>query len=73
MLSVCCLNVTPLSYVTPRIVGVLVYGIGVLLSVMVGCVVYSWDQGVMSVSVDLDVETLSRFVWSHISSVSMYC
>ena len=28
-------------------------GMGVLLSVPVGCVVYSWFQGVMSGSVDL--------------------
>ena len=31
------------------------------------CVVYSQDQGVMSVSVDLGGENLSLFIWSHSS------
>ena len=44
-------------------------GMGVILGVTVGCVEYSWFQGVMSVSVDLVGETLSLFVWSHSSGV----
>ena len=36
VLSVCVLNVIPRSYVTPRILGVLLMGRGVLLSVMCG-------------------------------------
>ena len=41
MLSVCVLNVAPLSYVTPRILGVLEVGIGRLLSVTCGVMLYS--------------------------------
>ena len=38
-----------------------------------GAVLYSCAQGVIRVSVDLFVETLSLFVSSHCSSVWMYC
>ena len=41
IVSVCCLNVIPLSNVTPRMVGVWVTGMGALLIVMWGSVVYS--------------------------------
>ena len=38
---VCLLNVEPRSYVTPRILGVFVLGMGVLFNVTCGCVLYS--------------------------------
>lgn len=41
IVSVWCLNVMPLSSVSPRIVGVLVIGMGVLFSVTCGCIVCS--------------------------------
>ena len=49
VLSVCVLNVIPRSYVTPRILGVLLMGRGVLLSVMCGWVLYSLLYGVIKV------------------------
>ena len=73
MFCVCCLNVIPLSSVTSRIVGVLWIGIGVLKSVTCGCVLYSLLYGVMSVSVDLFVETLSLLFVSQCSSWCIYC
>ena len=69
MLSVCCLNDIPLSKVTSRTVGVLVSGIGVLNSVAIGCAVYSLLYGIMTVSVDLFVETFSLFVVSQFSKL----
>ena len=59
MLSVCCLNVIPLSSVTPRIWVVSVSGRGELNSVMWGLALYSLLYGVISVSDDLFAETLS--------------
>ena len=41
MSFMCCLNVMRRSSVTPRILGVLLMGRGVLLSVMYGWVLYS--------------------------------
>ncbi len=72
MLCVCVLNVIPLSNVTPRMVGVLVYGMGVLFSVTSGCAVYSLLCGVISVRDDLFVETFILFVVSQFSSVCVY-
>ena len=71
--EMCSAKVIPRSKVTPRRVGVEVYGIGVLLRVTVGCVVYSLFHGVMSVMVDLVGETFSLLISSHCSRVWMYC
>ena len=65
---VCSLNVIPLSNVTPNMVDVSVTGMGVLKSVTCGCAEYSRLNGVISVSVDLFVETLSRLFVSQSSS-----
>ncbi len=73
MSSVCCLNVIPLSSVTPRIFVCGVIGICVLLSVTCGVALYSMLCGVTSVSDDLFVETFILFVVSQFSSVCMYC
>ena len=50
------------------------YEISSPFSVTGGCHVYSLFNGVMRVSVDFFffVETLSLFVWSHVSSVRLY-
>ena len=53
-------------------VGLFVYGISSPFSVTGGWSVYSWFHGVMSVSVDFDVETFSLFVWRHVSSMCVY-
>ena len=71
ILSVCCLNVTPLSSVTPRIFVVGVTGMGVLFSVMCGWALYSLLNGVRRVSVDFVVETFSLFCESQCSRVCM--
>ena len=71
-LEMCSPKVNPLSKVSPRIVGVGVCGIGVLLSLTMGCMLYSLFQGVIRVSVDLVGETLSLLLLSHCSSVLMY-
>lgn len=68
MFCVCCLNVIPRSRVTPRIVGVLLIGIGVLKRVTTGWVLYSLLYGVMSVRVDLVVDTVSLLSVSQFSS-----
>ena len=72
VLSVCVLNVIPRSYVTPRILGVLLMGRGVLLSVMCGWVLYSLLYGVIKVMDDLFAETFNLFVISQSSNVLMY-
>ena len=72
VLSVCVLNVIPWSYVTTRILGVLLMGRGVLLSVMFGCVLYSLLYGVIKVMDDLFAETFNLFVFSQSSNVFMY-
>ena len=68
IVSVWCLNVMPLSSVIPKIVGVFVTGMGVLLMVTCGCTVYSLLWGVISVTDDLFAETLSLFCVSQCSS-----
>ena len=65
---VCSLNVIPLSNVTPSTVAVSVTGMGVLKSVTCGWAVYSRLKGVISVSEDLFVETLSLLFVSQCSS-----
>ena len=50
-----------LSYGTPSVVGVSVWGMGMLLSVIVGCRLYSSVWGVMSLSVDFEGETFILF------------
>ena len=60
-----------LSYVTPSVVGVSVWGMGTLLSIIVGCRLYSSAWGVIGVSVNLEGETLILFELSHRSSVLM--
>lgn len=65
---VCCLNVAPVSYVTPRILVVLLCGMVLLLSVTWGCTVYSLLCGVISVSDDLVGETVMRLCVSQCSS-----
>ena len=60
------------SSVTSSVVGQLVYGICSPFSMTEGCSVYSRFHGLMSVSVDFDVETFSLFVWTHFSSMYMY-
>jgi uncharacterized membrane protein len=72
VLSVCVLNVIPLSSVTPRIFVVCVTGSGVLCRVTCGCVLYSVVYGVTSVSDDLFAETFNLFVSSQRSKVCMY-
>ena len=69
MLSVCCLNVIPLSSVTARMVGVSLNEMGLPFSVMWGCTPYSRVHGVMSVTEDLFAETFILFVASQDSSV----
>ena len=71
MLSACCLNVIPLSNVTPRILVLCVTGRGVLFSVMCGCILYSALWGAMSVRKDLFVENSILLFVSHCSSVWM--
>ena len=72
MFCMCCLDVIPLSYVTPNVVGLLVRGISSSFRVTGGFRVCSRFHGVMSVSVNFVVETFSLIVWSHVSSVCMY-
>ena len=67
MSVVCGLNVIILSKVTPRILGVLLMGSGVLFSVTCGVMLSSLLYGVMRVSEDLFAETLSLFVLSQSS------
>ena len=69
MSFVCCLNVMPLSSVTPRILVVGVTGIGELLSVTCGLVLYSKLYGVMRVSDDLLVETFILLWFNQFSRV----
>ena len=45
---------------------------GVLLCVIGGCASYSWDQGVIRVSVDFQGQNFIRFERSHCSSMLMY-
>ena len=70
ILWMCCANVIPLSYVSPRVVGVLVHGISLPFSVTGGCSVCSLFHGLISVNVDFFVETFSLHVWNHISRMT---
>ena len=70
---VCSLNVIPRSNVTPKMVDVSVTGMGVLKSLTSGWTVYSRLNGVISVRVDLFVETLSLLFVSQSSSSCIYC
>ena len=77
MLFMCSLNVMPLPYITPRIVEsgcseVGVTGIGALESVACGSVLYSLLYDVISVSVNLLVETFSLFVVIQFSNSCMH-
>ena len=71
MLSVCVMTF-PMSYVAPCVVAVLMYVMGVFSSVIVGCVLYLRDQGMIRVSVDFDEETLILFERSHCSSMLLH-
>ena len=71
LMFVCCLNVMPLSSVTPRNFMVSVTGRGVFRRVMCGWALYSMLCGVISVSEDLLADTFSLFVVSQTSSAWM--
>lgn len=81
MLSVYCMNIMPLSYLTPSIVEhgyseVGATGFGALKNVTYGLVVDSLLYGVIRASVNLLVETLSLFVvieFSNSYNYSSYC
>ena len=69
LMSVVCLNVMPLSSGTPRILVVGVTGMGELLNVTCGLVLYSKLYGVMRVSDDLLVETFILLWFTQFSGV----
>ena len=73
MYCVCCLNVAPLSNMSPRILVVSLCFMFLLLSVMTGIVLYSLLYGVMSVVYDLDGSTCILLCVSQCSRVCMYC
>ena len=64
----CCLNVSPRSKVTPRILLEGVVGIGEPKIFMTGVMLYSLLKGVISVIVDFGAETDIRLEVSQISS-----
>ena len=61
MFLVCGLKVIFLTYVTPIGVGVSVLGMGMLLSVIVGCRLYSSAWGVIRVNLDFVGEIFILF------------
>ena len=71
MVSVCCLNVMPLSKVTPNSLKVSLHGIEEWFSVMLGLTLYSLWHGVIRVSEDLLVEIFILLRLNQSSNVSM--
>ena len=65
MLSLFEMNAKLLSYFTPSVVAVLVKSIGVLLSIIVVCYLYSLVRGVIRVSLDFELETFILFERCH--------
>ena len=77
LLSVCCLNVMALSYVTPNKVRYRCPEVGVtkiiaLRSVTCGFMLHPLLYGVISLSVDLLVETINLFVEVQFSNPCKY-
>ena len=71
MFVMCCLNVIDVLYVTPRILGVCVCGMGVLFRVRYGVCLCSAFQLVKSVTVDLCGARDSLLVVNQLDRVSM--
>ena len=73
ILSRCVLNDIPLPYVTSSVVVMLGLGMGMLLGALAGCVLFSWDQGAIRLSVDFNFDTKPcSFNQQEVKNVGLY-